>query len=47
MMITQWFKTHATAILVTAVAVAKGGLLGKAASNFVLALAAILGGTIS
>lgn len=39
----SWFKAHASAILGTALVVAKGGLLGKAGVAIVSALAALVG----
>jgi hypothetical protein len=40
-----WFKTHATAILATIIAVSKAGLFGKAASSLVTTLAVVIAGT--
>lgn len=43
--IVLWFRTHATAILSTAIAVSKAGLLGKVAVTLGTALATVLGTT--
>jgi hypothetical protein len=40
MNITQWFKDHWNAIVITAIATAKAGVFGKTFSSVVLALAA-------
>jgi hypothetical protein len=37
--IVKWFQSHASAILATAVAVSNAGLLGKAGSAIVTAIA--------
>jgi len=42
--IASWFKSHAAAILATAIAVAKAGLLGKASLAVVSAIVAAAGG---
>lgn len=39
----QWLQTHLSAILATAIAVSKAGLLGKAGTAIVAALAAACG----
>jgi len=38
-----WFRSHASAILVTAIAVSKAGLLGKSASLIIMAIAGAFG----
>jgi len=45
--VVSWLRSHSTAILATAIAVSKAGLLGKAGSVFAMALAAACGLTIS
>lgn len=40
----SWFRDHSTAVLATALAVAKAGVLGKGLSAVVIAVAAALGG---
>lgn len=39
----QWLQSHMTAILGTAIAISKAGLLGKVGSAVVMALAAACG----
>lgn len=41
--ILQWFKEHDRAILVTAIAVSKAGLLGKVGQSIVSAIAIMCG----
>lgn len=41
--VTSWFKSHATAILTTAIAVSKAGLLGKVGAAIVSAIALACG----
>lgn len=38
-----WMRSHASAILATALAVSKAGLLGKVGSALVMAIAAAVG----
>jgi hypothetical protein len=42
-----WLKSHATAILATAIAISKAGLLGKAATSIVMVLANALAGAVN
>jgi hypothetical protein len=45
-LIFDWFRTHSSAILGTAIAVSKAGLLGKAGSTLLAALAALCGSAV-
>lgn len=40
-----WLRTHASAILVTAIAITKAGVLGKSASAVIMAIAGAFGAT--